>query len=101
MPFHPVVDPDFVGPLPEPSLLDSIINGIGQFVEGVQTVVATVGTVSGILTPEEAVLTPPIVDPGRFGPSVDIAPAGRGIGGAGLPLLLVGAVIVAVLFLPR
>lgn len=104
MPFHPVVDPDFVGPPEPPSLLDRIINGVGEFVEAVTTTAATVAQTVGILRPDD----PNIIFDGATGPlPVESRPApslvnGGGLfGGAGLPLLLVGAVIVAVLFLPR
>lgn len=95
MPFH-TPDPDFVGPPAPPSLLDRIISGIGSFVEGVTQTAATVAAVSGILQPDVQPLT---VDTAPVQP----APSGRAplLGGAGLPLLLIGGVVLAVLFLPR
>lgn len=99
MPFHPVADPDFVGPPEPPSLLDRIISGVGEFVEAVSTTAATVAQTVGILRPDD----PRILEPIGVQPSPSRIPGVGGplFSGAGLPLLLVGVVIVAVLFLPR
>lgn len=93
----------FVGPpAPEPSLLDRIIGGVRSFVEGVKLTAATVGAVTGIIRPPTPTIPQVAFQPTPVSAPTPVrAPFLGQLGQVGLPLLLVGGIVLAVLFLPR